>query len=622
MGEQNSKAVDDKARLKFTRNLLDDIEALELMLQNGEIESGITRIGAEQEFCLVNENWRPTDNALSILEKINDHHFTTELAKYNLEINLDPEELRGGAFSKVESQLTSLLEKARIAATEESTKILLTGILPTISTNELSIDYMTPMPRYYALNQMLRSLRGSDFRLNLFGVDELSIKHNSVMFEACNTSFQMHLQINPNEFAENFNWAQAIAGPVLGICANSPLLLGRELWAETRIALFQQSIDTRGVSKALKDQPSRVAFGDNWVSGSIADLYKNEIARHKVVLTRDFEKNALSELSEGRCPKLEALSLHNGTVYSWNRPCYGVSNGRAHIRIENRYIPAGPSVIDEIANFAFWIGLMVGRPSEFDNIHSQMDFKDAKSNFIKAARNGKESIMSWMGELITVKSLIIEKLLPICRTGLLEMKINASDINRYLNIIEQRAEGTSGNQWIINNYRSLKNKMKNDEALVSLVSQMHQNQLTNLPVNEWPNLTGPVVKNQNPTKVGHVMTTQVFTAYSSDTAELTLSVMKWKSIHHLPIVDKNGKLVGLLTQTHVRNFKADNADSSEEITVENIMVTNIKTTGTSTTIESAISLMKKLEIGCLPVTQKDELVGIITIKDLINYDYE
>lgn len=414
MGEHNVQKLESKdARSIFIQHLLNDIEALEIMLQKNLIENDIYRIGAEQEFCLVDQSWRPTQNSDVILKAIDDPHFTTELARYNLEINLDPYKLEGNCFQLLGNQLNTLIAKAREKAEAVNTKVVLTGILPTISHAELEFEYMTPNARYWALNDMLKSIRGDNFQLHIRGVDELSLSHDSVLFEACNTSFQLHLQIPPEDFIASYNWAQAISAPILGIAANSPLLLGRELWSETRIALFQQSIDTRSASFALKDQQPRVKFGKEWESGSIAEMFKDEIAQHKVILSKEIPTDSLQELEQGRIPKLHALNLHNSTIYRWNRPCYGVGNGKAHIRIENRYIPSGPSTIDELANFALWVGLMMGRPAEFDDMKKVMDFRDVKANFIKAARTGIDTIICWKGKNITIQELMLKELLPI-----------------------------------------------------------------------------------------------------------------------------------------------------------------------------------------------------------------
>ena len=615
----NSKS-DGQVRIDFLTHLLDDLKSLEQMFENNQIEDDIVRIGAEQEFCLVNEQWRPAKNAIEVIEEINDSHFTTELARYNVEINLDPLELKKDAFALVENQLRTLLKKAEEAADKHNSKIILTGILPSVSKHELELKFMTPFKRYYALNEALKRARGGGFRMKFTGVDQLSIMHNSVMFEACNTSFQMHLQISPHDFASSYNWAQAIAGPVLGVCVNAPLLLGKELWSETRIALFQQSIDTRTVSLAHTNQQARVSFGCKWMTGSIIDFYKNEISTFKTLLTKKIDKSSLEELKEGNIPKLHALNLHNGTIYRWNRPCYGVGNGKPHIRIENRYIPSGPTITDEVANFAFWVGLMKGRPAEFDDLPAKMDFEDAKSNFIRAARTGSESVMNWMGNIIPLDQLVLEVLLPIARHGLEQVKIDKTDIDKYLSVIRDRIAKHTGSQWMVKNYRHLKKTLKQDDALIAITSALYSNQQSYPKVSDWPDIHEFDFFNSTASKVGHLMTTTLVTANAEDLGLLTLQYMKWNNIHHLPVVNHNEKFVGLITWQHLKRYWDKVHDKHNTITAKEMMVTDVYTAKTSTGLKKAISLMKKHEIGCLPVLQDDHLVGIVTITDLIHLD--
>lgn len=604
----------DKAtRSKFVKHLLDDVEAIEIMLEKNLFESGVTRIGAEQEFCLVSENWRPSNKAEEILKTIKDKHFTTEIAQYNLEINLDPVKFEGNCFSQIEEQLRLHMKHASEAAAKHEAKVILTGILPTITKNELAFEYMTPNPRYWALNDMIKELRGSDIKLHLRGVDELAILHDSVLFEACNTSFQMHLQISPDDFISSYNWSQLIAGPLLAISTNSPLLLGRELWSETRIALFQQSIDTRKYSHALKDQMARVTFGDSWATDSIVEIFKNEVARFKIILAKDIEVSSLEQLKRGEVPDLKALSLHNGTIYRWNRPCFGVNDGVAHMRIENRYIPSGPTLIDELANFAFWVGLMVGRPPEYDNIHETFDFRDAKSNFIKAARNGKESVMTWGGKNVPVKKLVRNDLLTIAHDGLTKAGIDKGDIERLLSIIRDRTDGMTGSQWKIKNYRTLRESKKQNEALLELTKAMYHNQTQGIPVHEWPMMEHPDVPSAPAEVIGHIMTTHLYTVNENDPAELATQVMQWKNIHHIPVENKSGKLTGILTWSHLKTFKSS---SEEGLSVAEIMEPCVISVAPQTKIADAFKLMTKQKIGCLPVVQKDQLVGIVSFKDL------
>ena len=619
MGEQKvNRSLTEERKAVFIKHLLDDVKALEIMLENDQIEKGITRIGAEQEFCLITKDWRPATNNQEILAAINDPHFTTELARYNLEINLDPFELKDDCFTKVENQLRGLLNKATDVSEKHNSKVILTGILPTISKTHLSLDYITPNPRYYALNDMLMGLRRSNFQLHLQGVDELSIAHDSVLFEACNTSFQLHLQIDPEDFISSFNWSQAIAGPVLSICCNSPLLMGRELWNETRVALFRQSIDTRHISEALKDQEPRVAFGSNWATGTAASIYKENISKYKIILSRELDENSLDILEKGEIPKLKALNLHSGTIYPWNRACYGVGNGKPHLRIENRYIPSGPSVIDEMANFAFWVGIMRGRPKHFDDMAKIMDFREAKSNFVKAARNGRDAVMCWEGKKYSAKKLIRKVFLPIAYDGLRKEGVAEEDIKRLLNVIETRLKGNTGASWMISNYRDLIKVVKKDKALRIITKYTYLNQIKGTPIHKWEDADKTDALSESSFWVGHIMSTALFTVKRTDLASLATSIMEWNNIHHVPVEDDEGKLCGLLTWTHANKYSKESDEKG--YMVQDIMEENVITAESTTTIKEAINIMKEKEIGCLPVLQNDELIGIVTAYDVKPYD--
>ena len=437
MGSHFVKAIESLSERKdFLYHLLNDVKALDMMIENNLFEKGIQRIGAEQELCIVDKNFHASKNALKILNKINDKHFTTELALFNLEINLDPLILETNCFSLLEKQVSTLLKKAHIAADQfDHDKILLVGILPTLMKKDLAYENITPHERYQVLNDVLKKIRGDDFLVRIKGIDELILNHKSILFEACNTSFQIHLQIPLNEIVDKYNWSQTIAGPMLSIMSNSPRLLGKDLWSETRIALFQQSVDIRNKSYLLREQKPRVSFGSDWIRESIIEIYKDDIVRYTPLLTSAFIEDAVSKLKNGETPKLDALNVHNGTIYKWNRLCYGQNNGVPHLRIENRYIPSGPSVKDEIANAVFWVGVMQGMPNKYKKIYDKVPFNEIKGNFLNAARTGINTYFNWFGKGISAKRLIKEQLLPIARKGLEKSKINKKDINYYLNII-------------------------------------------------------------------------------------------------------------------------------------------------------------------------------------------
>jgi len=605
-----------KDKAKYIHHLLKDIEALEVMIQNNRIERKPIRIGAEQEFCLVDEEFYPNKNSLDVLKEINDNHFTTEIGSYNLELNLDPIDLKGDCFSKLYNDLKTKMNKARDATKKHDTKIVLTGILPTLALKHVKLKYMTPIQRYVVINDAIKESRKQDFDIHIKGVDELNLKHNSVMLEGCNTSFQMHLQIDPDNFVDSYNWAQAISGPILSACANSPLLFGKELWHETRIALFTQSVDTRANSFMLNEKQSRVGFGSNWATGSVTDIFKDNISRFRSLVSSEYILDSVEMLSNGETPKLKALNLHNGTVYPWNRPCYGVNDkGKPHLRIENRYIPSGPTTKDEIANMAFWVGVMLGKPKKYDNIHEKMSFKDVKSNFFNAARYGMSAQFFWNGKYIPSRDLILNELLPMAHTGLYDIGVSPKDVEYYLTIIENRVKTSNGSQWIIDNYRNLLKTKKPFEAAQILVSKMYSKQESDFPVSSWQKVDDNTSASfDNNLKVKHKMTTNIFSVDANDSLELVISIMKWKNIHHMPVINANKELIGLISWTDVE--KVLNDAKKTKYSVDEVMKKEIHTITQYKSLEDAKNKMKEHKIHCLPVVYNKQLLGIITSKDL------
>ena len=615
MGSQSVKPITNKTERKiFINHLLNDIEALDRMIKSDAFEKGVQRIGAEQELCIVDKYYRPSFNALQILEHINDAHFTTELGLFNLEANLDPLELKEKCFSQLESDLYNLIDKAHKAAeTIDYNKIILTGILPTFKRKDLVFENMTPHQRYKVLNDVMRKVRGDDFRVKVRGIDELILDHESILFEACNTSFQVHLQIDLDDIIDQYNWSQAIAGPVLSVMTNSPMLLGRELWSETRIALFQQSIDVRNTSQLLREQKARVSFGNDWVKDSILEVFTDDVARYTPLVTADLSGNPVEDLENGIKPELKAIGLHNGTLYKWNRVCYGVHKNIAHLRIENRYIPSGPSIKDEIANAMFWVGVMLGMPEDCKSIWKRMAFKDAKGNFIKAARTGMDTYFNWFGRGISAKKLTRQILLPMAHDGLIKANVDPVDIEFYLNIIKKRIENDiSGSKWLVRSSRMLQETVSREEANILLTFHMHKNQLEDLPVSEWE-LAKPLARKEASSndKVHKVMSTQIFTVDENDSMRLIKNVMQWKRIHHIPVINSNHKIVGIISASDISDVdKFDNYSASQ------VMQKDIKTGHPDMRIEDADAIMQTHTIKCLPIVDHDELVGILTRTDL------
>lgn len=618
MGTQSVREISSlHERQDFLSHLLNDITALEVMMEIDIFEKGIQRIGAEQELCIVDKNFRPAKNSLRILKNIKDKHFTTEIALFNLEINLDPIPLNDNCFTILKNQLQSLLDIAHKEANKiDNNKIILTGILPTLKKKDLKFENITPLERYIILNKTLKKIRGNNFRLHIKGVNELIVTSESILFEASNTSFQIHLQIDVKNIVDQYNWAQAIAGPVMAVTTNSPLLIGRELWSETRIAIFQQSIDIRNSSYHLREQKARVSFGTGWVKDSILELYKDDIARYTPLITTDFVDDSLSILQNNKIPELKALSLFNGTLYKWNRLCYGITNGVPHFRIENRYIPSGPTVDDEIANSVFWIGVMQGLPDQYKSINNKMSFENARGNFINAARTGINTYFKWFEKVVSAKELILNELIPIARNGLKKSNIAKSDIKKYLKIIEKRVEkGQTGSEWITKSNRVLRKKMTRNIASSTLTMCMYKNQQKNKPVHEWKlaRVNECIHLDIKQNKLGRIMTTEVFVVNENDLVALVDKVMYWKKIHHIPVVNDENKIIGIITKNDINKI---DLTKNNILVVKDIMIKKMISVDSEISLEEANQLMIKNKIGCLPVIDNDDLIGILTKKDL------
>ena len=480
-------------RKEFIRALLQDIEAFDQMLQKDLFENDIKRIGAEQELVIVDKR---TLKAKSIAPEIiakkgNRDWLVPELSRYNLEINLPPYKLDNTCFSDMELLLRKQINEVDDLLKDHGAWSILTGILPTMRKNDLSNDHISPYERYHMLMKALTHERkGRDFELRMSGIDELLVSHDSALLEACNTSFQVHLQVMPNDFRNYYNNALALTAPIIAVSSNSPLVFGKRLWHESRIALFQQAIDTRLSSYHLRERSPRVILGTDFLHGSPVDIYKEDISRFKILFFDEPQENSLDVLANGEIPKLKALAFHNSTVYRWNRACFGISDtGKPHIRIENRVIPSGPSIVDEMANTAFWIGCMEGFSMHVDDVRTKMSFEDVRDNFSKSARMGIDSKFTWFNdEKVTAKDLILNELLPLAKEGLRNNGVNSADIDRYMGIIEERTKAhMTGARWMLRGYTHLlKKSSSTDEALSVVTASILQNQdIPDNPLHKW-----------------------------------------------------------------------------------------------------------------------------------------
>lgn len=623
MGEQNVVPEIDELKLQvFMKSLLDDLHALDYMLDNNLVETGVNRIGAEQEMFLVDANLRPASVSTQVLEHAHDPRLTTEIAKFNLEANLTPLLLHGACFSLMESELNEVLALARVSAQHYGADVLLAGILPTLRKPDLTLENLTPLPRYHQLNDSITRLRGGPFSIHIKGLDELNLTHDNVMMESCNTSFQIHFQVNPKEFASLYNLAQVITAPVLAAAVNSPLLFGHRLWQETRLALFQHSIDARSTTQQARSQPTRVSFGDRWVHKSVLELFQEQIARFRMIMINEPGEHPFALLGRGETPELTSLRMHNGTIWPWNRACYGVTNGIAHLRIENRVLPSGPTVLDEIANTAFFAGLMLSLPHEYGDVSKLMLFDDAKENFFAAARHGLNAQFNWVdGTTRTAATLILDHLLPLAHQGLKAAGVNSEDIDRYLGVIEERVRsGQTGAQWTLKSFQAVSDQPR-DVRTRLIAKEILGRQQQGDPVHLWPVLEVRESDEwrQSYQTVGQFMATDLFTVRPDDLVDLAASVMTWRHIRHVPVEDEEGRLVGLVSHRSLLKLLSQGTASAEtRITVRQIMTPEPLTVSSTTPTLEAMEIMRQNRVGCLPVLDDGRLVGIVTSYDFLD----
>ncbi|MBK9153070.1 MAG: CBS domain-containing protein [Chloracidobacterium sp.] len=623
MGEKTITTGYDESEMRsFTRSVLNDLQALATLIDSGLMEEEVWRIGAEQEMFLVDPSMHPSPIVTELINTVKDGRLTTEIGKFNLEANLTPREFTGSCMSDLETELNDVLQEVRKGAAQFDSSLVLAGILPTIQLSDLTEENLTPNPRYHEINRIVTKLHGKDRQIHLKGLDEIQLTLQDTFIEFCNTSFQVHLQVGASQFPRYYNWAQAISGPVLASAVNSPILLNNRLWHESRIALFQHATDTRSEVHRERNQMPRVNFGDEWVKGSILEVLREDAVRFRILLTQRRDENSLEMIAQGKIPELYAWRLHNGTIWRWNRPCYGIINGRPGLRIEARYLPSGPTVADEVANAAFFLGLMKALPEEFGDVEKLMPFDSAKTNFFNAARYGLNSQTLWLGgKSRRTDRLILEELLPRAGKGLEMAGVDRSDITRLLGILEARvSSGKTGAQWMLDSIGSMDPKAKLNVRMRSLVAAMKDNQEKGLTLADWPIAEVPHQPEwiDNYMRVEQFMSTDLFTVRPEDVIDLAASLMHWKHVRHVPVENDDGELIGIISHRDLLEIIAlGKVEGRKEIPVSEIMQTDLVTVPPETGALEALNLMRDRGIGCLPVVKGKLLVGLVTAFDYL-----
>jgi hypothetical protein len=497
VGEEVKRTSYDRAhRREYRRKLQLCLDVFETMLAQSRFDSDRPLTGMEIECNLVDADYQPAMSNRYVLDAIADPAYQKELGAYNIEFNVPPRPLPGHTGLDLEAEVRASLNDAEVKANSGGAHIVMIGILPTLMPEHLTKGWMSESTRYRALNESIFSARGEDIPISIAGPEPLNWHAATIAPESACTSMQLHLQVDPADFAANWNAAQVLAGPQLALGANSPYFFGHQLWSETRIELFAQSTDTRSEELKIQGVRPRVWFGERWIT-SVLDLFKENIRYFPSLLPEVSDEDPVAELAAGRVPHLSELRLHNGTVYRWNRPVYDVLEvegvGRPHLRLENRVLPAGPTVVDMVANSAFFYGMLRSLAAAEHPLWAEMSFAAAHANFLQAAQHGMDAQLHWPGlgpdlSPVTPDRLVLGTLLPMAHEGLRLWGVDAEVRDRFLGVIEGRAKTRrNGASWQVSTVRALEDDdgMARPQALAEMLRRYCEHMHANEPVHTW-----------------------------------------------------------------------------------------------------------------------------------------
>jgi gamma-glutamyl:cysteine ligase YbdK (ATP-grasp superfamily) len=490
MGEDVAKLTFNREDRRIYRDKLRlGLDVFARMLTESKFDFKRPLTGLEIEFNLVDANHDPAMRNAEVLNRIANDDFQTELGQFNIEINVRPRSLAGHAVEDLEAELRASLNDAEGRSRAIDAHIVMIGILPTLTPEHLTADSISANPRYALINEQIFAARGEDMHIGIDGHDRLSMYADSIAPESACTSVQFHLQVSPQDYANYWNAAQCLAGVQVALGANSPFLFGKELWRETRIALFEQATDTRPPELKAQGVRPRVWFGERWIT-SVFDQFEENVLYFPALLPICDDEDPAAVLGRGDTPRLAELRRHNGTIYRWNRPVYDVFRGSPHLRVENRVLPAGPTVVDILANGAFYYGLVRVLAEQDRPVWSQMSFVAAEDNFNAGARTGIGATLYWPGAgEVPATELVLRRLLPLAHEGLARWGVDTAVSDRLLGIIEGRCVAhQNGAEWQARTFHRIDDEQqpldRRDslrEMLARYVEHMHSNE----PVHTW-----------------------------------------------------------------------------------------------------------------------------------------
>jgi gamma-glutamyl:cysteine ligase YbdK (ATP-grasp superfamily) len=482
-------AINRQDRRAYREKLRTCLDVFQRMLHESRFDGDSARIGLEIEFNLVDAQGNALLANEEVLAAIDDPAWATELGRFNLELGGDPVALTGDVFKTLEFSISESLDHAIKRAEAFGSRLAMVGMLPTLRETDIGENAISSNPRFRLLNDQIMAARGEEMRISIDGQERLLAYVDNILPEAACTSVQCHLQVSPGEFASYWNAAEAIAGIQVAIAANAPYLLARELWRETRIALFEQATDTRSEELRQQGVRPRVWFGEQWIK-SAADLFEENLRYFPALLPLVEESDPVLAYERGEVPDLAELTLHNGTIYRWNRPVYAVADGMPHLRVENRVLPAGPTLTDVLANAAFFCGAVHELAVAERPVWADMSFPAAAANLTAGARFGLEAEVYWPGfGMIGVRELALRHLLPLAASGLARRGVDQADATRLLSHIEQRClTGQNGAAWQVRSVRRLQaGGVADRRKALQLMTQGYIELMSaNDPVHSWP----------------------------------------------------------------------------------------------------------------------------------------
>ncbi|MVO88235.1 glutamate--cysteine ligase [Streptomyces sp. p1417] len=495
MGEKvAAETFDLSDRHQYRIKLQECLAGLGRLLEERRFDRPKNLMGLEIELNLAGPDGMPRMMNAEVLERIASRDFQTELGMFNLEVNIAPHRLGGRVLDRLAEELRTGLGYAHRKAIEVDAGIVMIGILPTLSRQDLVSANLSDADRYTLLNDQIVAARGESFSLDIEGVERLTCTFASIAPEAACTSVQLHLQVTPGKFASVWNAAQAVAAAQVAVGANAPFLFGRELWRESRPPLFLQSTDTRPPELQAQGVRPRSWFGERWIS-SAYELFEENLRYFPALIPLREDEDPLAVLDAGGVPQLGELTLHNGTVYRWNRPVYGIADGVPHLRVENRVLPAGPTVTDVIANAAFYYGVVRALAEEARPVWSRLPFEAAARNFDTACRHGIEARLEWPRRgryggtaQVAAVDLVRDELLPLAAAGLDAWGVEPADRDLYLGVIEERCRRrVNGASWQTATYhRALERGLERDAALAATTRRYSELMHAGEPVHTWP----------------------------------------------------------------------------------------------------------------------------------------